>query len=227
MQQLNNNKTIRMTKLFITTILFINVFAVCFFSIKVSAQYTQAKHKAITDAVIPVSKAGSYAVPGATYMLTNDISSPMSAIFLGKDVTLDLNGYTITFADANYENVPNFDFEEGMKGWDVTKAPGAKIENSKVHVFVGDKILRLSEGEEIVSQYINLPVANRSYIAMCGVTKLNMKVSVYVEDELGNSVICNTTYRDGVLQSCPIEKRAPRLGGGFVFAMILIFKVKQ
>lgn len=73
-----------MTKSFITTLLFINFFAVCFFSIKVSAQYTQAKHHTITDAVIPVSKPGSYAVPGATYMLANNIFSSMSAIFLGK-----------------------------------------------------------------------------------------------------------------------------------------------
>lgn len=198
--------------------LIIYTIAACLYLNDASAQYNQSKHKPLIENAIPVSKPGSYAVSGATYMLVNDISSPRSAIFLGKDITLDLNGYTITFADISYEHVPNFSFEEGLKGWDFSKAPTAKIEDTKVHVFVGDKVLRLSKGEEIVSQYINLPVANRSYLAMCGVAKLNMKVSVYVEDEQGQSVVCNTAYRDGVKQSCPVENRSPRLGGGFVYA---------
>lgn len=207
-----------MSKLFITSNLFVCTIALCLASVKVTAQYSQSKNKPLTENAIPISKPGSYAVSGATYTLMNDISSPRSAIFLGKDVTLDLNGYTITFADASYQHVPNFGFEEGLTGWDISKAPTAKIEDTKVHVFVGDKVLRLSKGEEIVSQYINLPVAGRSYVAMCGVAKLNMKVSVYVEDEQGQSVVCNTNYRDGVKQSCPVENRSPRLGGGFVFA---------
>jgi hypothetical protein len=207
-----------MYRLFISSNLYIFLFVACLLSIKVSAQYSQPEHKALTDDVIPISKPGSYNVQGATYMLVNDISSPRSAIFLGKDLTLDLNGYTITFADTSYEHIPNFSFEEGLKNWDMSKAPSAKIEDTKVHVFVGDKILRLSKGEEIVSQYINLPLARRSYIAMCGVTTLDMQVSVYVEDGQGKSIVCNTTYRDGVKQSCPIEMRSPQMGGGFVYA---------
>ena len=123
----NNNKTINMSKKIITVNLLIYVFFVCFYSIEVSAQYSPAKHQAITDAVIPISKPGSYAVPGATYMLANNISSPMSAIFLGKDVTLDQNGYTITFADASYEHIPNLSFEDGLKSCDISKAPRLKI----------------------------------------------------------------------------------------------------
>ncbi len=184
----------------------------------VVAQYNQQEHKTIGIGEIPITKPGSYALTGATYILTNDISSPRSAIFLGKDVTLDLNGYTITFADTTYEHVPNFSFEEGLEDWDFTKSPSAKIEDTKVHVFVGDKVLRIAKDEEIVSQYINLPVANRSYIVLCGVAKPDMSVSVYVEDENGESIICNTVYRDGLKQSCPVENKSPRLGGGFVFA---------
>jgi hypothetical protein len=184
------------------------------------AQYQPVEHRTISENEITVKTAGSYAKAGTTYVLANDISSEKSAVFLGKDVTLDLNGHTLTFADGNYEHVPNYSFEEGLKGWDISKAPGAKIEDTKVHVFAGDKILRLSKGGEIVSPYINLPVANRSYIAMCGVTKPDMQVSVYVEDEDGQSVICNTAYGDGTKQSCPVEKRSPRLGGGFVFAHV-------
>lgn len=194
------------------------LFILCLPCTCVVAQYKQQEHKTIGKNEIPVTKPGSYAVSGATYVLTNDISSPQSAIFLGKDLTLDLNGYTITFADDDYEHVPNFSFEEGLRDWDFSKSPSAKIEDTKVHVFVGDKVLRLSKGEEITSQYINLPVANRSYLAMCGVAKPDMRVSVYVEDEWGKSVVCNTAYRDGVKQGCPVENRSPRLGGGFVFA---------
>ena len=101
-----------MSKLFITADLFIYLIALCLFSNDVSAQYIQQKHIMPVDGIIPVSKPGSYDVPGTTYMLVNDVSSPRSAIFLGKDVTLDLNGYTITFADTSYEHIPNFSFEE-------------------------------------------------------------------------------------------------------------------
>ncbi len=182
------------------------------------SQYSHPQHRAPGNDEEVISRPGSYGMPGTTYLLTNDISSARSTLFLGKDVVLDLNGYTVSFADTSYAHVPNSGFEEGLKGWDVSKAPDAKIEDTKVHVFIGDKILRLSKGDEIVSQYIRLPLGNRSYLAMCGVIGPEMKVSVYVEDETGRSVICKTRYRDGLKQSCPVEDRSPRLGGGFVFA---------
>lgn len=206
-----------MTKLVIVKI-FVGVLLSCLYPIAMLGQYSGSVHRKLTEGVIPVTQPGNYGIPGATYMLTCDVSAPASAIFLGKDVVLDLNGYTITFADASYNHIPNFSFEEGLKGWDISKAPTAKIENTKVHVLVGDSILRLSKGEEIVSQYVHLPVADRSYIAMCGVAKPDMRISIYVEDEEGQSVVCDTQYRDGMKQSCPIENRSPRLGGGFVFA---------
>jgi len=138
------------------------------FPLVVNAQYRESGHNNLPDGVIAVSGPGSYATPGSTYMLTNDITSNRSTLFLGKDVTLDLNGYTLSYADGNYEHIPNFGFEEGLKGWDVSNAPGAKIENTEeVHEFIGEKILRLKAGDEIASAYINLPVAGRSYYAMC------------------------------------------------------------
>ena len=57
----------------------------------------------------------------------------MTPIFLGKDVTLDLNGYTVTFADGNYEHIPNYGFEDGLEHWDVSKAPGAKVVSSMMN----------------------------------------------------------------------------------------------
>lgn len=196
------------------------------------AQYKPVEHRATQPGEISVTQPGNYGEPGRTYILQNDISSDRSAIFLGKDVTLDLNGYTIRYADGKYNHLPNSGFEEGLKGWDLSKAPGAKLMNTAdIHVFVGDKLLSLQAGDEIRSEYIDLPVANRSYIAMCGITgrhfhdslmkqdlRNEMKLSLYVEDEKGNTVKCLTQYRDTAMESAVVENRSPRLGGGFIFA---------
>ncbi|HEX5024665.1 MAG TPA: hypothetical protein VFV68_05305, partial [Agriterribacter sp.] len=204
----------------------------CCFTMSASAQYKASPHREPQAGEIPVSKPGSYGEAGRTYILTNDISSDKSTVFLGKDVTLDLNGYTIKYADGNYNHVSNPGFEAGLKDWDISKAPGAKIMNTAdIHVFVGDKLMSLQPGDEITSSYVYLPVANRSYIAMCGVTgrhyhdsamkgdvKNEMKVSVFVEDEQGKELRCLTKYRDTTMISCPVEKRSPRLGGGYVYA---------
>ncbi len=194
------------------------------------AQYKTKKHRLPVGNEVAVTKPGSYSKPGTTYVLMNDISSTTSTIFLGKDVTFDLNGYTITYASSNYQHIPNSGFEEGLAGWNISKAPGAKVVNTKeVHVFIGKKLMSLKAGDEITSSYVNLPLANRSYFAMCGVTghdyrdmngdlKNQMQVSLYVEDEKGKEVHCVTEYGDTTLVSCPVENKAPRLGGGFVYA---------
>ena len=203
--------------------------SVSFNASPLEAQYNPVTHINLPENVIPVSRPGNYSEPGATYMLTGDITAERSAVFLGKNVTLDLNGYTITFADGRYEHVPNYGFEEGLKDWDVTDAPGAKIQSTKDHAFIGKKLMSLKAGDEIVSEYITLPVANRSYFAMCGVTgnyyndmggdmNKDMRVSIYVEDGKGRNVTCMTSYGDTTMQSCPIINRSARLGGGFVFA---------
>ena len=191
----------------------------CFFlPIASMAQYTQVQHRSPGNGEIPVTSPGYCDKPGSVYILVNDISAPKSALFLGKDVTLDLNGYTITYADAGYNHISNCSFEEGSRGWDLTKAPSAKIEDQKVHVFIGDHILRLSKGEEIVSEFIDLPLSDRSYFAFCGVISQDMKVSIIVEDSSRKSITCVNEYSDSILVSCPVTVRSPRLGGGFVYA---------
>lgn len=194
------------------------------------AQYHPVDHRKISGKEIAVTAAGNYAEAGTTYVLANDISSEKSTVFLGKNVTLDLNGYTLKYADAKYGHILNGGFEEGLKGWDVSKALGSKVVNTAdVHVFLGKKLMSLKAGDEIVSSYVYLPVANRSYFAMCGITghyyhdmakypRDEMKVSVYVEDEKGNEVKCLNEYGDGKKQGCPAENKQPRLGGGFVYA---------
>jgi hypothetical protein len=193
-------------------------------------QYQAVGHRELKSGEEPVRKEGCYAKAGTTYVLTNDISGDASTLFLGKDVILDLNGYTVRFAAGKYEHIPNSGFEYGAEGWDLSNAPGARIENTAdVHVFLGQKLMSLKTGDEITSAYITLPVANRSYFAMCGITGHywhdmkkypddEMKVSVYVEDEKGIEIKCMTKYSDGIKQSCPVIQKSPRLGGGFVYA---------
>jgi hypothetical protein len=193
-------------------------------------QYHKVDHRKITGNEVAITSAGSYSMIGATYVLMNNISSERSTIFLGKNITLDLNGYTIKYADANYKHIANSGFEEGLKGWDVSRAPGAKVVNTAdVHVFLGKKLLSMKAGDEIISPYVNLPIANRSYFAMCGITGRywhdmkkypddEMKVSVYVEDVNRQEIKCMTKYGNNTLLGCPVEKKSPRLGGGFVYA---------
>jgi hypothetical protein len=197
-----------------------------------AGQFKPVAHRKPTASEKPVYGPGSYAEPGTTYVLMNDVSSDRSTIFLGKDVTLDLNGYTVKYADGQYEHITNSGFEQGLTGWDISKAPGAKIMNTAdIHVFVGDKLVSLEAGDEITSSFVHLPVSNRSYVAMCGITgrhftdakmksdlENEMKVSVFVEDEFGHPVTCNIQYMDSAMLGAPVEKRSPRLGGGYVYA---------
>lgn len=187
-------------------------------AIQAHAQYTSTAHRALEPGEIPISGPGYYGEAGKTYVLTQDISSERSALFLGNDVTLDLNGYEIVYADAAYENIPNGSFEDGLTGWDVSKAPNATLVDTRTQVFVGEKVLSLAAGEEITSPYINLPVADRSYYAFCGVARTGQRVSVYVEDADGNVVYASNQYSTGTLQGSPVENKGVALGGGFVFA---------
>ena len=181
-------------------------------------QFKQIEHRVPATEEIPVNTPGFYGEPGKTYVLVGDLKSVKSTLFLGKDVTLDLNGYILTYADGNYEHVPNYSFEKGIDGWDVSRALNSKIEDTKVQVIVGEKVLRLMEGEEITSGYVNLPVANRSYFATCGVSAPEMKVSIFVEDSLGIEIKCVTKYGKEGEVSCPAENLSPRLGGGILYA---------
>ena len=199
-------------------------------SVRSLCQYTPVQHRAPAEGEIPVSEAGILDIPGATYILMNDISSQKNAFFLGDNVTLDLNGYTVRYADADYRQIYNSGFELGLDGWDVSLAPGAKlVKTSEVHVFLGEKLLSLEAGDVVRSPYVYLPVPERSYFAMCGITGRywhdmenypddEMRLSIYVEDEHGNDVISVNQYRNETRTGCPVENKSPRLGGGFIYA---------
>ncbi len=193
-------------------------------------QYEQVKHRPLKAGEIPVDGPGNYGEPGATYVLTKDIRSETSALFLGKDVTLDLNGHTVYFADGPYQSIPNGGFEEGLNHWDLSKANGAKLENTKdTRVFVGEKLLRLEKGDEVVSDFVYLFLADRSYYAICGITghvyedmggdlANEMKISLFVENEKGETVQVSSNYAGGSLVSSPVTNKSPRLGGGGIVA---------
>ncbi len=183
------------------------------------AAYHTTTPRPLRPGAVAVFAPGVYAGSGTTFQLTQDISAPAGAIFLGNNVVLDLNGYTITFADAAYQNIPNHGFENGLAHWDTTRAPGAALQRTgKVNIFIGEKLLQLSAGDEIVSDYIHLPAAGRSYFAMCGVTHREHKVSLFIEDDNGQTVECYSPAGDSTRRCCPVLARSPRLGGGFVTA---------
>ncbi|MFB3890580.1 MAG: hypothetical protein ACE15C_01010 [Phycisphaerae bacterium] len=198
----------------------VSVFVVAALAACAMAQYKQTTPRKPAEGELAVDKPGSYAQAGKTYVLTADVSGEMTPIFLGKDVTLDLNGHTVTFAAGKYEHVPNYGFEDGLKDWDVSKAPGAKVVSSAVRPMVGAKILELKAGDEIVSQYINLPVADRTYYAMCAVATDKMKVTINVDDEKGNPITCEFKGGKEKRVSPPEIARSPKLGGGVLFAHI-------
>ena len=169
---------------------------------------------------IAVTRPGNYAEAGKTYVLMSDVSSEGTPIYLGKDVTLDLNGHTLTYAAAKYEHVPNYSFEEGLEGWDLSRAPGARTVSADVRPMIGKTICELPEGQELLSKYITLPVADRAYYAMCAVATDKMAVTINVDDEQGNPVDCKFRFGDKVRPACPEVRRSPKLGGGVVFALL-------
>jgi len=184
------------------------------------AGWRQAEPREPKQGEIPVSAPGNCDKAGATYILTKDITSTTSGLFLGNNLTLDLNGHTLTYA-AGYAGVPNCGFEDGLAGWDVSKAPGAQAREMPMqHPLVGKRVCVLPEGQELASPLIELPVANRAYYAMVAVAAQEMRVGVFVEDERGRSIECAYRWGNNARPCCPEPERSPKLGGGVVFALL-------
>lgn len=183
--------------------------------------YRPTEPRPLRPGEVGVDAPGTYAEPGTTYVLTADVEAPASGILLGADTTLDLNGHTLTFAAAPYQRIPNGSFERGLESWDVTGAPGARVEDRRWRGPIdGDHVCRLPAGQELVSQAIELPVADRPYYAMVAVADRESAVDVIVEDENGRQVRCEYRFGDQVRQTCPELGRSPKLGGGVVFALL-------
>jgi len=105
---------------------------------------------------------------GKTYILTQDISAPGTAITItASGITLDLNGHTITYDDFPNTGLPNPGFENGSgdvpSDWDLSQAPSAKRRPNyekpmveKWHLLFEASV---ASGEEIVSPWTYLPAS--------------------------------------------------------------------
>ena len=77
------------------------------------AEYKDTTPRKPAEGEIEVAAPGSFAQAGKTYVLTQDIDGPMTPVFLGKDVTLDLNGHTHHLRGRQVRTRPQLRF----RGW--------------------------------------------------------------------------------------------------------------
>lgn len=95
-----------------------------------------------------VGSCGYLSTPNTTYVLKNNVTSDGSCFFItAENVTLDLNGYTVTYDNGSPLVVTNGNFEN-IDGWDFSAAPDAQIVAGSyvkpVTVFSGGRSLRFA-----------------------------------------------------------------------------------
>ena len=109
---------------------------------------------------------------GATYELeTNVTTSGTAFVILNQNITLDLNGYTVTYGNSSPITVTNGGFEQGsgtnVPGWNLSGAPSAAIAPNNCYLF-GNQVLQLSNystAQTIVSSPISGLTAGHTYTA--------------------------------------------------------------
>jgi len=147
---------------------------------------------------VELTSCGDYSSYSDTYfLLTQDISDPMSCLFLGDNDVLDLNGYTVTFAEG-YNMLPNWNFESWTSGspdnWDISGASGARQGTKQEMPLVDDYSLYVpNTGSVIVSDWVYLPVGNRHYRGIILYQDGNGGLTLEVENS-GGSTVCSQTY---------------------------------
>ena len=147
---------------------------------------------------VELTSCGDYSSYSDTYfLLMQDISDPMTCVFLGDGDVLDLNGHTITFANG-YDMLPNWNFEIWTDGspdnWDISGAPGARQAGIQEMPLVDDYSLYVpTAGSVIVSDWVYLPVGNRHYRGEILYQDGNGGMTIDVENS-GGSVVCTETY---------------------------------
>ncbi|MCB4756111.1 MAG: hypothetical protein LHV69_03610 [Elusimicrobia bacterium] len=105
------------------------------------------------------------------YVLKTSITVDGTAFLLGSETTratnvsLDLNGYTITYANMDFTGVQNPGFENGSSGWDLSHAPNASVLDYTQQLFFDDYSLRMESiggaEEYVLSSPVNLPAAGK------------------------------------------------------------------
>ncbi|WP_165250234.1 PKD domain-containing protein [Paludisphaera soli] len=139
---------------------------------------------------------------GAVYSLMTDVTTSGTAfVVLNKDVTLDLNGHTVTYGNSQPIVVANGGFEQGsgasVPGWNLSQAPRAAVAANSNYLF-GSQVLRLSNfstPQTIVSQPMTIATPNRTYTATitpAGVNS-NSTVQLLVLDAATNQVLGSAT----------------------------------
>ncbi len=146
------------------------------------------------------------------YLLTRDLSSPGTCLVTTGDVVIDLNGHTLTF-DAGYgdsprERMQNPGFEVNrpgdsgqlVAGWDLQGAPGAQVVSTWEMPLVGKRALKVPAGGELVSSWVYLPTAGRTYRGQIVHRGQNRAVEIVVERRTasGAEQVCRHLNRDPV-----------------------------
>ncbi len=106
-----------------------------------------------------------------TYVLDTDVTTEYSFCFWWPNITLDLNGHTVTYGNSTPVSVTNGGFEQGsvrnVPGWSLTNAPHAAIAANSYYLW-GNQVLQftnITAKETIVSSAISGIVANHEYTA--------------------------------------------------------------
>lgn len=148
----------------------------------------------------PISSCGYLATPNTTYVLKNNVTSEGSCFFItAENVTLDLNGYTVTYDNGSPIAVTNGNFEN-IDGWDFSAAPDAQIVSGSyvkpVTVFSGSRSLRFAVPAMDQSVRLTVPLIlkpNTTYsLSAMFYNQSNDPVTAYVGIE-GSSVKATQT----------------------------------
>lgn len=110
--------------------------------------------------------------------------------------TIDLNGYTLKYSDAGYGELTNNGFEEWNGntplGWTVLSGSAEARDTAYWHAMTGDYVLYSADAISIESSYVNLPVANREYMAYVALGRADeTDITLEVLDQ-NNNVVCST-----------------------------------
>ena len=143
-----------------------------------------------------------------TYVLDTNVTVNGTAFVVGgANITLDLNGHTVTYGNAGSPTVTNGGFETGnigdnyltpVLGWDLTGAHGTAIAaNPTVYgtpILLGTKclgIVNFSTAQTIISDAISIPEANHTYSAVIlpYVTAGTVSVQISILDAATGTVI--------------------------------------
>ncbi|MFH1648982.1 MAG: DNRLRE domain-containing protein [Candidatus Woesearchaeota archaeon] len=167
------------------------------------------------QAIPDVYTCGVLNQPGETYVLQNDIYSNGSCLIITKnDITLDLNGHTVTYGMGPEVPVTNAGFEDdldiwdGLTGWDISNAPSTEIITGRDwqgEVGFGTHSLQFTaphNTEYVLSDEITIP-AGRTYV-------LSGQIKVFDDMTNASAYITLTNY-----PACTIawSKKGP--GGAF------------